>query len=66
MVYYIAINGYSAVNIPLHRLRFQPQLLLQYYQSPKLLAGGDVTEDAAFEMVEDKKQDIVLATWKQK
>lgn len=66
VVYYIAINGYSAVNIPLHRLRFQPQLLLQYYQSPKLLAGGGVTEDAAFEVVEDKKQDIVLATWKQK
>lgn len=66
VVYYIAINGYSAVNIPLHRLRFQPQLLLQYYQSHKLLAGGDVTEDAAFEVVEDKKQDIVLATWKQK
>lgn len=66
VVYYIAINGYSAVNIPLHRLRFQPQLLLQYYQSPKLLAGGDVTEDAAFEVVDEKKEDIVLATWKQK
>jgi AraC-like DNA-binding protein len=66
VVYYIAINGYSAVNIPLHRLRFQPQLLLQYYHSPKLLAGGDVTEDAAFEVVDEKKEDIVLATWKQK
>jgi AraC-like DNA-binding protein len=66
VVYYIAINGYSAVNIPLHRIRFQPQLLLQYYHSPKLLAGAAVTEDAAFEMVEEKKEDIVLATWKQK
>lgn len=66
VVYYIAINGYSAVNIPLHRLRFQPQLLLQYYHSPKLLAGAAVTEDAAFEVVEEKKEDIVLATWKQK
>lgn len=66
VVYYIAINGYSAVNIPLHRLRFQPQLLLQYYHSPKLLTGASVTEDAAFEVVEEKKEDIVLATWKQK
>jgi AraC-like DNA-binding protein len=66
VVYYIAINGYSAVNIPLHRLRFQPQLLLQYYHSPKLLAGAAATEDAAFEVVEEKKEDILLATWKQK
>ena len=66
VVYYIAINGYSAVNIPLHRLRFQPQLLLQYYHSPKLLAGAAVTEDAAFEVVDEKKEDIILATWKQK
>jgi AraC-like DNA-binding protein len=66
VVYYIAINGYSAVNIPLHRLRFEPPLLLQYYQPPKLLAGAAITEDAPFEVVEEKKEDALLANWKQK
>lgn len=66
VVYYIAINGYSAVNIPLHRLRFEPPLLLQYYQPPKLLAGAAIAEDAPFEVVEEKKEDALLASWKQK
>lgn len=63
VVYYIAINGYSAVHIPLHRLRFDPQLLLQYYQPPQLPAAA--TEDAHFEVVEEKQEDTQLESWKQ-
>lgn len=63
VVYYIAINGYSAVNIPLRRLHFQPQLLLQY-QQPKLIGTSPQTEEASFELVE--AEDALLTSWKQK
>lgn len=65
VVYYIAINGYSAVNIPLHRLHFQPQLLLQYLPV-KQLQAPPVTEDAAYEIVQTGKEDALLESWKQK
>lgn len=66
VVYYIAINGYNAVNIPLHRLHFKPELLLQY-MPVKLLQAPEVTEDAVYEEVTTSKQeDVQLETWKQK
>ncbi len=51
VVYYIAINGFSAVLVPLRKLLFEPELLLQYYQ-PKLLTAPQVkTEEAEFEIL---------------
>lgn len=66
VVYYIAINGYNAANIPLHRLHFKPDLLLQY-QPVKLLQAPELTEDAVYEVVNTPKQeDAVLDAWKKK
>jgi AraC-like DNA-binding protein len=66
VVYYIAINGYSAANIPLHRLHFKPDLLLQY-QPVKLLQASELTEDAVYEVVSiPKQEDAVLDAWKKK
>lgn len=65
VVYYIAINGYSAVSIPLRRLLFEPQLLLQY-QSTKLLAGPVKTEDASFEVLQTSEEDELITGWKNK
>jgi AraC-like DNA-binding protein len=65
VVYYIAINGYNATNIPLHRLHFNPQLLLQY-QPVKQLHAPTLTEDATYEIVETGKEDALLEQWKQK
>lgn len=65
VVYYIAINGYSAVSIPLRRLLFEPQLLLQY-QSTKLLAGPVKAEDASFEVLQTSGEDELITGWKNK
>jgi AraC-like DNA-binding protein len=67
VVYYIAINGYNASNIPLHRLHFEPQKLLQY-QPVKLLQAQIAIEDAPFEIVNETapKEDILLQSWKEK
>lgn len=64
VVYYIAINGYNAVSIPLRRLVFEPSLLLQY-KSPRQLAAPVTTEDASFELIETSEEDRLL-TWKEK
>lgn len=69
VVYYIAINGYNATSIPLRRLDFLPELLINY-EPPKLLtAPQSVTEDASFEVVEEavvKNEDEFLTAWKAK
>jgi AraC-like DNA-binding protein len=66
VVYYIAINGYNAVNIPLRHLHFKPELLLQY-QPVKLLQAPELIEEAVYEVVSTPKQeDAVLDAWKRK
>lgn len=65
VVYYIAINGYNAVSIPLRRLLFEPELLVQY-QSPRLLPAPVKTEEASFEVIETKEEDTLVAQWKEK
>ena len=71
IVYYIAINGYNINKVPLKRLRFEPQLLLDYLNPPARLLQAPVTEDASFEVIEDVKQKDaaevkLLNDWRQK
>ncbi len=68
VVYYIAINGFNAVTIPLKKLLFQPELLLQYQQPALLPAPAEVmTQDIAYELVEEQQQeDLHLTQWKEK
>jgi AraC-like DNA-binding protein len=68
VVYYIAINGFNAVSIPLKKLLFQPELLLQY-QQPALLPAPSAfnTKDTEYELVKDElKEDFYLKQWKEK
>jgi AraC-like DNA-binding protein len=55
VVYYIAINGFSASHIPLRRLAFRPEVLLQYLSPLQLPAPVTAIEDALFEIVPDKE-----------
>ncbi len=64
VVYYVAINGFNAVVVPLRKLLFEPELLLQY-KSPALLTAATATE-AEFEIVESKINNIELDNWKEK
>lgn len=64
VVYYIAINGFNAVAVPLRKLLFEPELLLQYQQPTLLAAPTTVTEDTDFEIVQQTSPDI--QNWKQK
>lgn len=64
VVYYVAINGFNAVVVPLRKLLFEPELLLQY-KSPALLTAATTTE-AEFEIVESKINNIELDNWKEK
>jgi AraC-like DNA-binding protein len=57
VVYYIAINGYHVVYIPLQRLAFKPALLLQYQQPRQLSASLSTTEDADFEIISVKQNE---------
>ncbi len=67
VVYYIAINGYNAVNVPLRKLLFEPQLLIQFQKQVLLPAPEAVTEDALFEVIEAAEQpDHNLLLWKEK
>jgi AraC-like DNA-binding protein len=68
VVYYIAINGFNAVSIPLKKLLFQPELLLQYQQPALLPAPSEFnTQDTEYELVKDKlKEDFHLKQWKEK
>ncbi len=50
VVYYVAINGFNAVVVPLHKLLFQPGLLMQY-QTPALLTAPPA-EEAVYEWQE--------------
>lgn len=67
VVYYIAINGYNAVHVPLRKLLFEPQLLLQYQTKLQLPAPEPITQDAEFELLEEAQQpDAYLQQWKEK
>lgn len=69
VVYYIAINGFNAVSIPLRKLLFEPELLLQYQQQHILLPAPVKTTilDAEFEVIDNElKEDVVIEQWKQK
>jgi len=67
VVYYIAINGYSAVNMPLRKLLFEPQLLLQYQSQILLPSPEPIIQDAEFEVVTENQQpDDYLLQWKEK
>ena len=69
VVYYIAINGYNAVSIPLKRLDFLPELLVNYEPAKQLAAPKQTTEDASFEIVDEpasKTEDEFLDVWKTK
>jgi AraC-like DNA-binding protein len=61
VVYYIAISGFNATQIPLRRLAFKPELLLQYLATRELPSTTQITEDANFEIVTANAQDIVRA-----
>jgi AraC-like DNA-binding protein len=68
VVYYIAINGFNAVSIPLRKLLFEPELLLQY-QQPALLSAPEhlLVQDAEFEIVSNQlKEDATIKQWKEK
>lgn len=68
VVYYIAINGFNAVSIPLRKLLFEPELLLQY-QQPALLSAPEqpLVLDAEFEIVSNQlKEDATIKQWKEK
>ena len=67
VVYYIAINGFNAVHVPLRKLLFEPQLLLQYQSQLQLPAPEPVVQDAEFEVVAEVQQsDVYLQQWKEK
>jgi AraC-like DNA-binding protein len=60
VVYYIAISGFSATQIPLRRLAFKPELLLQYLVPKQLTAPAPITEDANFEIVAPNDQPVLI------
>lgn len=69
VVYYIAINGYNAISIPLRKLLFQPALLLQYQSAKTLLPAPTQSqvEDIAHEVLETQtNEDENLKAWKTK
>ena len=66
VVYYIAINGYSAVNVPLRKLLFEPELLLQYQSQILLPSPEPEIQDAEFEIVTTQQPDTYLLQWKEK
>jgi AraC-like DNA-binding protein len=68
VVYYIAINGFNAVSIPLRKLLFEPDLLLQYQQAALLPAPAQpLVQDADFEIISNQlKEDAALKQWKEK
>ena len=67
VVYYIAINGFNAVHVPLRKLLFEPQLLLQYQSQLQLPAPEPFVQDAEFEVVAEVQQsDVYLQQWKEK
>lgn len=68
VVYYIAIKGFNAVSIPLRKLLFEPELLLQY-QTPALLPASvsAPVEEAEFEMENQPPKEVMaIEQWKEK
>lgn len=67
VVYYISINSYNADSIPLQKLKFQPELLLQYQSAGLLPAAQAITEEADYQVLEEEKvPSIEMESWKQK
>lgn len=67
VVYYISINSYNADSIPLQKLKFQPELLLQYQSAGLLPAAQAITEDADYQVLEEEKvPSAEMESWKQK
>jgi AraC-like DNA-binding protein len=68
VVYYIAINGFNAASIPLKKLLFEPELLLQYQQPVLLPAPAQPqVQDAEFELINNEvKEDVTIQQWKEK
>lgn len=68
VVYYIAINGFNAVSIPLRKLLFEPELLIQYQQPALLSAPQQLqVQDAEFEIVSNQlKESTAINEWKEK
>lgn len=65
VVYYIAINGYNAVRIPLRHLLFEPGLLLTYKSAARLSAPPEPVEDIPYEdLTPRQQQDPELTGWK--
>ena len=67
VVYYISINSYNADSIPLQKLKFQPELLLQYQSAGLLPAAQAITEEADYQVLEEEKlPSAEMEIWKQK
>jgi AraC-like DNA-binding protein len=69
IAYYIAISGYSAGQVPLRRLRFEPQLLESYRQPLLLSPSVKETIDINHEIVTQEPENEPagwLDEWKQK
>ncbi len=67
VVYYISINSYNADSIPLQKLKFQPELLLQYQSAGLLPAAQTITEEADYQVLEEEKvPSAEMESWKQK
>lgn len=67
VVYYISINSYNADSIPLQKLKFQPELLLQYQSAGLLPAAQAITEEADYQVLEEEKvPSVEMESWKQK
>ena len=63
VVYYIAINGYNAVVIPLHKLLFEPRLFPRYQTPLSLPEPDNAIADAEYELVQAPAPE--LEKWKQ-
>lgn len=63
VVYYIAINGYNAVVIPLHKLLFDPHKHLNAYQSPLLPEPDNGVTDVDFELLPEPAPE--MENWKE-
>jgi AraC-like DNA-binding protein len=64
VVYYIAINGYNAVRIPLRHLSFEPALLMQYKAPAQLAAPPVSVEDIPYEDLTTKPPALDIDSWK--
>lgn len=67
VVYYMAIQGFNAINLPLRKLLFKPNVLLNY-SAPAQIAfpvENKNIEDASFELLEkDYREETAIEEWK--